>query len=85
MRVAHQSIFRPATPPVPALKPTPVQVGAPAAGTMTRRDFMKLMGVVGAASLAAFTFTLNNNQEAQAAAVTTNIATSTSTTTQETG
>jgi len=75
VRVARQSIFRPAVPqPAPALtlKPAPVSAAAPATGAMTRRDFLKLMGVVGAASLAAFSFTLNDNQDAQAATAVTN-------------
>lgn len=81
VRVARQSIFRPAPQPTPMLKPAPVPVAA--SGTMTRRDFLKLMGVVGVASLAAFTFTLNNNQQAQAAAGTSDTDATTSTTTSQ--
>jgi hypothetical protein len=64
VRVARQSIFRPDPQPVPVLKPVPVPVTA--SGAINRRDFMKLMGIVGVASLTAFAFTLNDNLGAQA-------------------
>jgi hypothetical protein len=72
VRVARQHIFRPALEPVLAIKPVPATVAAP--GAMTRADFLKLMGIVSAASLVAVAFTLNDNQTAHASGV--NISTS---------
>jgi hypothetical protein len=70
VRVARQSIFRPVPQPAPVIRTAPVLKSVPApvsaSGMMTRRDFLKLMGIVGVASLAAVSFTFNNNQEAQA-------------------
>jgi hypothetical protein len=65
VRVATQPIFRPAAQPAARLKPSPVPATVP--GAMTRGDFLRLMGIVGAASLAALSFTLNDDQGAQAA------------------
>jgi len=66
VNVARQHVFRPVMEPVPVVKPVPAAIRAPASGAMTRADFLKLMGIVGAASLVAVTFTLNNNVDAQA-------------------
>jgi hypothetical protein len=80
VRVARQFGSRPAAPaPAVNLLPLTKLVPAAASNTMSRRDFLKLMGVVGAASLAAFAFTLDSNQEAQASAAPTDTAVPTDT------
>lgn len=69
VRVARQPMFTPVPQPTlvvrtaTALKPAPSS--AAASGAMTRRDFLKLMGTVGIASLAAVSFTWNDDQESQ--------------------
>ncbi len=70
VNVARQHVFRPVVKPVPAAVRTPVP------GAMTRADFLKLMCIVGAASLVAVTFTLNDNVEAQASAASVDTTTS---------
>lgn len=57
MRTAQQPLLPPSHPP---LKPRPVAAG------MSRRDFLKLIGTVGAASFLAAYSALSNEQEAQA-------------------
>lgn len=67
VRVARQKLFIPLPPaPRPALVP----------GSMSRAEFLKLMGFVGVASLVAVAFTLNDNLETQAAALPTYSTTS---------
>jgi hypothetical protein len=70
VRVARQTSFRLTPHPVQVLKPVPalqpVLPRVASSNAMTRRDFLKLMGIVGAASLAAISFTLNSSQSAQA-------------------
>ncbi|KAF0109024.1 MAG: hypothetical protein FD146_68 [Anaerolineaceae bacterium] len=69
VRVARQFGFRPAA-AAPEVKLLPLTKPVPAvvSNAMSRRDFLKLMGIVGAASLAAFAFTLDDSQNAQASA-----------------
>jgi len=70
VRVARHHIFRPVPQSAQGLKaPALRSAAAPAVGSgaINRRDFLKLMGTVGVASLAAITFTLNGDDEAQSA------------------
>lgn len=63
VRVARQSVFAPAPPPpAPALRPAPV------VAPVTRRDFLKLMGIVGVASVLAFSSALKGVDELENAA-----------------
>ncbi len=57
LRTASQPLFLPSRPP---LKPSPAAAG------MSRRDFLKLVGIVGAASLLAAYSAVNDNRAAQA-------------------
>ena len=70
VRVARKGIFRPAPRPTLGLNPLPAPQPIPAraltSDVMTRRDFLKLMSVVGVASLAAISVTLNGNLTALA-------------------
>jgi cytochrome b len=60
VRVARQPAF---VPPIPAAQPVPVTN----TNAMSRRDFLKLMGVVGLASAIAVSFTLDKDDTVQAA------------------
>lgn len=85
VRTARQSIFHAAMPAAPEIKMLPVTRLAPApASAVTRRDFLKMMGIVSAASLAAFAFTLNNNQSAEASAAAVDTTATTATTSKDT-
>jgi hypothetical protein len=74
VRVARQSSFLQQPQSAPVLKTVPAlkQISTPVAtsGTITRRDFLRLMGTVGVASLIAVCFPLLGNEEAQAATTT---------------
>lgn len=65
MRVARQtfSYWAPKSAPTISLRPPTAAVPKPGANAMTRRDFIKLMGIVSAASLVAVTSTLNGNKD----------------------
>jgi len=71
VRVARQAFFTRSPRPASAIAPVPVTKPVPvlASNAMTRREFLKLMGIVSAASVVALTFTLNDKQDASAATV----------------
>lgn len=66
VRVARQLVYVPAPQPAPGLRSAPVP--APAVAPVTRRDFLKLMGIVGVASFLAFSSALKGEDELQNAA-----------------
>jgi len=80
VRVARQFSLAPQPQPVPALKPAP----AAASVNVTRRDFLKLMGIVGAASVLAFTSALNDDDESSSTSASSSTTSTTSTTSSST-
>jgi len=66
VRIARQFVFAPQPQPVPVRRAAPLLKPVPAAATVTRRDFLKLMGIVGAASALAFTSAFNGDDDGAA-------------------
>lgn len=81
VRIARQHIFAPQPQPAPILRATPALKPVPAttATPVTRRDFLKLMGIVGMASVLAFSSALHGDEETSNAAGSSTAATNTST------